>query len=66
MSSAEAIDQLERARQEGAEYLLFPQTSLWWLDHYGEFADHLRGRYSEVVPGDGDCLVFALDLEEDF
>ncbi|MEP6910008.1 MAG: glycosyltransferase family 2 protein [Actinomycetota bacterium] len=59
-NSAEAIDQLERARQRGAEYLLFPQTSLWWLDHYYEFAEHLRGRYSQMT-GDGDCLVFALD-----
>jgi len=61
--SAEAIDQLERARQGGAEYLLFPQTSLWWLDHYDEFAEHLRERYSEVT-GDDDCLVFALDHSE--
>ena len=58
--SVEAIDWLERARQEGAEYLLFPQTSLWWLDHYDEFAEHLRGRYAEVMRGD-DCLVFALE-----
>jgi hypothetical protein len=58
--SVEAIDQLERARQQGAEYLLFPQTSLWWLDHYDEFADHLRERYSEVK-FDDDCRVFALD-----
>jgi GT2 family glycosyltransferase len=57
--SSEAIDQLERARQGGAEYLLFPQTSLWWLDYYDEFANHLRGRYSEVTR-DEDCLVFAL------
>ena len=58
--SSEAIDQLERVRQEGAEYLLFPQTSLWWLDHYEEFAEHLRRRYSEVARDD-DCLVFALE-----
>jgi GT2 family glycosyltransferase len=58
--SSEAIDQLERARQEGAEYLLFPQTSLWWLDHYDEFAHHLRVRYTEVTRDD-DCLVFALE-----
>jgi GT2 family glycosyltransferase len=58
--STEAIDQLEQARQSGADYLLFPQTSLWWLDHYEEFAAHLRSRYSEVTRDD-DCLVFALD-----
>ena len=58
--SREAIDQLERAREQGAEYLLFPQTSLWWLDYYDDFAEHLRTRYSEMKL-DGACLVFGLD-----
>jgi hypothetical protein len=58
--SDEAIAQLERARQAGADYLLFPRTSLWWLDHYAEFAAHLRRRYAEVA-GDDDCLIFALE-----
>jgi GT2 family glycosyltransferase len=57
--SAEAIDQLERARRGGADYLVFPQTSFWWLDHYAEFSAHLHERYSEV-DRDDDCLIFAL------
>ena len=61
--SIEAIDQLERARQEGAEYLLFPRTSLWWLDYYDDFADHILERYAEVK-FDEDCRVFALARAE--
>lgn len=40
--SAEAIAQLEALRAKGAEYLLFPATSFWWLEHYADFARHLE------------------------
>src|SRR4051794_3160478 len=39
----EAISELERLRERGAEYLVLPATSLWWLDHYQGFARHLAG-----------------------
>jgi GT2 family glycosyltransferase len=61
--SAEAIDQLEHARRAGADYLVFPQTSFWWLDHYAEFSAHLRSSYAEVAGGD-DCVIFALTEQE--
>src|SRR5262249_13420690 len=35
--SAAAIKHLEELRAKGGEYLLFPGTGLWWLDHYREF-----------------------------
>jgi len=41
-SSEEAIAKLEAVRRDGGAYLVFPETSLWWLDHY----DGLR-RYLE-------------------
>src|SRR5207249_3304853 len=31
--SADAIWHLEVARAKGADYLLVPKTSFWWLDH---------------------------------
>jgi len=34
--SYEAIAQLEGLRAKGAQYLLFPQTAFWWIDHYPE------------------------------
>src|SRR5262249_25023548 len=43
--SAEAILRLEELRDRGAEFLLFPATALWWLDHYEEFRRHLESRY---------------------
>jgi hypothetical protein len=43
--SVTAIAQLEVLREEGATYLVIPATQLWWLDYYGEFAEHLIRRY---------------------
>lgn len=40
---AEAVAQLESLREDGAEYLVFPATAHWWLEHYGELAEHLDG-----------------------
>jgi GT2 family glycosyltransferase len=38
---AEAIELLEQARRQGAEYLVIPAAELWWLRHYEGFAAHL-------------------------
>src|SRR5947207_15858862 len=34
--SAAAIAHLEGLRDRGAEFLAFPATALWWLEHYAE------------------------------
>jgi GT2 family glycosyltransferase len=39
---AEATARLRDIVGEGARFLVFPQTSLWWLDHYREFRDLLN------------------------
>jgi hypothetical protein len=57
--SAEAIQNLEVLRTRGGEFLVFPDTSLWWLDHYPEFRDHLEQRYS-LRYRDDYCTVFGL------
>ena len=55
---AEAVAQLESLREEGAEYLVFPATAYWWLEHYGELAEHLDG----LERTDGEvCTVFRLE-----
>ena len=36
-----AIRELERMRREGAEFIVFPWIAFWWLEYYGEFAEHL-------------------------
>lgn len=54
---AEAVDQLESMREDGADYLVFPATAYWWLEHYGELAEHLDG----LERTDGDvCTIFRL------
>ena len=54
----EAINHLEALRARGAEYLLFPRTSAWWLEHYGGLRKHLESTY-EAVARDDACIIFA-------
>jgi glycosyltransferase involved in cell wall biosynthesis len=58
--SAAAIDQLEALRDAGAEYLVFPRTGLWWLDHYHAFRDHLDARYARLADDHDIGVVYAL------
>jgi hypothetical protein len=58
-NSGEAIVHLEQLRMKGAQYLVFPTTALWWLEHYSDFARHLRENY--VLVGEDDaCAIFEL------
>jgi hypothetical protein len=55
----EAIAHLESLRDQGAEYLVVPEPSRWWLDYYDTFARHL----TNVGPPLADCdagVVFSL------
>lgn len=61
--SAAAIAHLEELRATGVRYLAIPASSAWWLDHYAEFAEHLRGRYTELA-ADGACTLFSLEAPE--
>jgi hypothetical protein len=56
---ATAIRELERLRGEGATLVAFVSNSFWWLDHYAEFARHLRAKYPCVRE---DELLVAFDL----
>ncbi len=58
--SAAAIDHLEMLRSKGANFLLLPCTAFWWLEHYGEFREHLHNHYQIVVRQEDSCLIFAL------
>ena len=55
--SAAAIAALDAAIARGREYLLFPGTSLWWLDHYDGLRAHLDARYPRVW-SDRRCVLY--------
>jgi GT2 family glycosyltransferase len=59
--SGEAIAQLEALRARGGQFLLFPETYLWWLDHYEGLQQHLESRYATVVRQPDTCVIFALN-----
>ena len=59
-SSAEAIDQLERLRGEGASFIAFPRTGLWWLEHYRGLRDHLERSHELLALDDDAGAVFRL------
>lgn len=56
----EAIAHLEHLRDRGARYLLIPEPSAWWLDHYVEFRHHLERTYRRLPSGDGEGMLFDL------
>jgi SAM-dependent methyltransferase len=48
-SDAIAIQELERLRRTGAQFIVFAWPAFWWLEHYGEFNEYLRSRFSCVA-----------------
>jgi len=58
-----AIRHLEAQRSRGAEYLVVPRASFWWLEHYVEFSHHLDRRH-ERVWGDDVCVIYRLQSPE--
>ena len=59
-SSIDVISHLEILRERGGEFLVIPETSLWWLDYYSEFRSHLEEHYSVVTHIEHSCLIFGL------
>jgi hypothetical protein len=58
---AEAIAELERVRAGGAKVLAIAWPAFWWLEHYADFARHLRERYRCVMEND---RLVAFELRE--
>jgi hypothetical protein len=58
----EAVEQLEALRSRGAQYLILPGSSWWWLDHYPELRAHLERHHETMVNEPGTCLI--VDLSE--
>lgn len=57
---AAVIAQLEDLRRRGAEYLVIPATTQWWLDYYEGLGAHLAGHGAVVADAPGVCTIFSL------
>jgi len=62
--SAAAIEHLDHLRADGAEFLIVPSTAYWWLDYYGELAQHLLVG-ARIVHHDEHCLICDLRLQHE-
>ena len=56
----DAVRYVDQARALGAEYLVFPATERWWLDHYGELGERLQGTHIEMLDDPDVGIVFEL------
>jgi SAM-dependent methyltransferase len=63
--STAAITHLEVLRAKGAQFLLIPSTTFWWLEYYKEFRWYLETHYRVVVRREDTCVIFALHEKVD-
>jgi GT2 family glycosyltransferase len=59
-SSDEAIALLESERAAGAEFIVFPATGMWWLEHYEGLRRHLDAKYGRSFSDPEICVIFDL------
>ncbi len=50
-----AIQELERLREAGAEFIVFAWSTFWWFDYYAGLHRHLRTGFACLM--ENDCLV---------
>lgn len=44
-----AIRELERSRESGVSFIVFPWTAFWWLDYFSGLNQHLRSQFRCVL-----------------
>ena len=49
---AQAIRELERLRDHGARFIVFPWLAFWWLEHYPEWLAHLNSTGQRLFKDD--------------
>lgn len=59
-TSIEALAHVRHLYSRGAEYLVFPWTARWWLDHYEAMAAHLNDAHQTVAVEEGVCVIYRL------
>ena len=55
-----AIVQLQEMRARGADYLVVPATTAWWLTFYEDLAEWLADTCPVVLADERTCTIFAL------
>jgi hypothetical protein len=64
--SKEAVEHLRQLQSEGAEYLVIPSPSYWWLEFYRGLTRHLERKHRLAAFLEGVCIVFKLlDVAEE-
>ncbi len=63
--SAGAILKLGEGMARGAQYLVFPNTAFWWLEHYREFGEWLDRCHLRVWRDDR-CVIYRLSCQPGF
>jgi len=61
---AEAIRALVRAQHEGAQFLVVPTPSMWWLEFYEELREYLAGTGPPVAHEPDTGTIFSLREEQ--
>jgi Glycosyl transferases group 1 len=56
---SDAIQHLHKSMAEGAQFLLFPRSAFWWLEHYHGLRDHLEQQHVRVWR-DEQCAIYRL------
>jgi hypothetical protein len=56
---ATAMQEFSRLYAQGADFIVFPWTSFWWLDFYADFRCHLEAEFPCVLKNDR-LIVFDL------
>jgi GT2 family glycosyltransferase len=62
-SGEEAVDQLETLRWRGAQYVVIPVTSQWWLRHYEAMDSYLRTGSQVVLHEPETAIIFRLSAK---
>jgi len=61
----EAIGHLEALKAKGAQFLLIPATSVWWLEYYRGFRQHLERNYQQLMHEEETCAIYNLRPHDD-
>ena len=59
-TGAEAVKAVKELSAAGAQYLVFPASSFWWLDHYTELRTYCRNECDLLIEQPNQCLIFSL------